>query len=81
MALARQVLSRTLPGRTYQALAGVRPQETQIAKLLGLAQDERVIMLIAFGWPDPDGQVPYSAKRGRDELRTYNSLATQTSIQ
>ncbi|MDQ8699857.1 nitroreductase family protein [Hyphomicrobium sp. LHD-15] len=57
------------------------PQETQIAQLLGLAQDERVIMLIAFGWPDPSGQVPYSAKRGRDELRTYNSLATQTSIQ
>lgn len=38
---------------------------------LGLEPDERVIMLIALGWPDPDGLVPYSAKRPLEELRQY----------
>lgn len=33
--------------------------------------DERVVKLVAFGWPDPSGMVPYSAKKCLDELRRY----------
>ena len=48
------------------------PHESKMRDALKLDADERVIMLIAFGWPDPDGLVPYSAKRGLDELRMFN---------
>ena len=48
------------------------PHETRMRKALGLEPDERVVMLIAMGWPDPDGMVPFSAKRGLDELRKFN---------
>lgn len=48
------------------------PYETQMAERLGLSPDERPIMLVAFGHPDPEGMIPYSAKKGLDELRSYN---------
>jgi hypothetical protein len=35
---------------------------------------ERVVMLIAYGYADPDALVPYSAKRLVDEIRRYRSL-------
>jgi nitroreductase len=47
------------------------PQESIMARELGLEADERVIMLIALGWPDPTGAVPFSAKRDLDQLRTF----------
>ena len=47
-------------------------QEQKMADLLDLDPDERPIMLIAFGYPDPDGKVAYSHKKDVDELRTYN---------
>lgn len=50
----------------------IEPQESTLAKLLRLAPDERVIMLIALGFPDPEGLVAYSQKRSLDELREYN---------
>jgi nitroreductase len=49
----------------------VQPQERIMTKELGLAPDERVIMLIAYGWPDPDGLVPFSAKREHSQLRRF----------
>ena len=48
------------------------PHESRMREALSLEQDERVVMLIALGWPDPDGMVPFSAKRGLDELRMFN---------
>lgn len=45
--------------------------EARMKHELQLEDDERVIMLIATGWPDPEGLVPYSAKRPLDELRRY----------
>lgn len=48
------------------------PHESRMKKRLGLADDERVIMLIAFGWPDPEGKVPFSTKRSVGDLRTFN---------
>ncbi|WP_156680813.1 nitroreductase family protein [Sphingomonas profundi] len=47
------------------------PHESRMRAALNLAEDERVVMLIGFGWPDPDGQVPYSTKRPVPEMRTY----------
>ncbi|TZG25844.1 nitroreductase family protein [Sphingomonas montanisoli] len=49
-----------------------QPQEHLIAEAMNLEPDERVIMLIAYGWPDPEGMVPYSAKREHSQLRSYN---------
>lgn len=46
--------------------------ERQARKQLSLKPDERVIMLIAVGYPDPDREVAYSHKRSLDELRSYN---------
>jgi nitroreductase len=43
-----------------------------MTELLGLEPDERVIMLIALGYPDPDGLVCYSQKRPLAELRSFN---------
>jgi len=49
----------------------VQPQERMMAAELGLEPDERVIMLIAYGWPDPEGLVPYSAKKEHEQLRRF----------
>jgi nitroreductase len=46
--------------------------ENQIIKYLNLDPDERVIMLIALGYPDPDGMVAYSQKKDLNLLRKYN---------
>jgi nitroreductase len=50
----------------------IQPQERLMAEELRLEPDERVIMLIAYGWPDPAGMVPYSAKREHEQLRKFN---------
>lgn len=48
------------------------PHESRMRTALGLEDDERVIMLIGYGWPDPTGHVPYSTKREVEDLRVYN---------
>lgn len=48
------------------------PQESRMARELDLDPDERVIMLIAYGWPDKSGMVPYSAKREIKHIRSFN---------
>ncbi|GAG52007.1 unnamed protein product [marine sediment metagenome] len=50
----------------------LEPQERRMGKLLGLEPDERVIMLIALGYPDPEGLVTYSQKKRLAELRSFN---------
>jgi nitroreductase len=50
----------------------LQPQEHRMAKLLGLKPDERVIMLIALGYPDPEGLVTHSQKKSLAELRSFN---------
>jgi len=49
----------------------VKEAEQQINRALNLEPNERVIMLLAFGYPDPEGQVAYSQKKSLDELRQY----------
>lgn len=48
-------------------------RERDVSKLLGLDLDERVVMLMAIGYADPDGGIPYSHKKSLDELRSYNT--------
>ncbi|MEO1429735.1 MAG: nitroreductase family protein [Cyanobacteria bacterium J06633_8] len=50
----------------------MEPQESKMASLLNLEPDERVIMLISVGYPDPDGMVPYSQKKSLNQIRRYN---------
>ena len=42
--------------------------ERKIQGMLELQSHERVVMLIAIGYGDPDGGVPYSQKKQRDLL-------------
>jgi nitroreductase len=49
-------------------------REVAMRQLLGMKTHERVVMLIAYGYADPDALVPYSAKRLVDEIRRYRSL-------
>ena len=50
----------------------IEDRERKMAKALKLAPDERPIMLVALGYPDPEGAVAYSQKKPLDEARTYN---------
>ena len=50
-------------------------KETEMRRLLGLGEHEKVIMLIAYGYADPDGLVPFSAKGELDHVRSYPELA------
>ncbi len=51
------------------------PLEMKMQKKLGLGPDERVIMLIAFGYADPKGEIPYSMKKDVETFRSYNKVA------
>lgn len=58
------------------------PHESRIREVVPMADDERVVMLISFGWPDPEGKVPYSSKRAVKHMAVYNEVrdpATATS--
>ena len=46
--------------------------EKAMTALLNLEPDERVVMLISVGYPDPDGMVPFSQKKSLNEIRRYN---------
>lgn len=50
----------------------VESREAKMAKLLKLAPDERPIMLIAIGYPDPDGSVPHSVKKSVASVCRFN---------
>lgn len=52
-------------------------REAAMQRLLGLEDDQRPIMLIAFGYPDPEAEVAYSRKRSLERLRSYNNTATK----
>jgi nitroreductase len=49
--------------------------ERQMADLLGLDCDENVIMLMAIGYPDSEGMIPYSEKKEVQSVRTFNKSA------
>lgn len=50
----------------------IEDREAKMASFLGLAPDERPIMLVAFGFPDPEGMVAYSGKKPVSVICKYN---------
>ncbi|WP_419194776.1 nitroreductase family protein [Novipirellula herctigrandis] len=52
----------------------IKDLERKMAEEIGLEPDERIVMCISAGYPDPDGLVPYSQKKSIEELRSYNQL-------
>jgi nitroreductase len=46
--------------------------EKEMEEILNLDCDESVVMLMAIGYPDPDGMVPYSEKKEVTSVRSYN---------
>lgn len=50
----------------------IATREKKMSSLLNLELDERVIMLIAVGYPDPEGMVAYSQKKSLNQIRRYN---------
>jgi len=49
-------------------------REQAMGALLGLQPYERVVMLVAYGYPDEKGLVPFSAKRQLDAVRKFRTL-------
>jgi nitroreductase len=47
-------------------------RERKMAEFISLKPDERPIMLIALGYPDPEGLIGYSQKKSLEEIRSYN---------
>lgn len=52
----------------------ITARDIEMRNLLGLADHERVIMLIAYGIADPTGLVPASAKKPIESARRFRSL-------
>lgn len=52
----------------------VADREAAMRNLLGLKSHERVVMLIAYGYADPDALVPFSAKRLVADIRSFRAL-------
>jgi nitroreductase len=50
----------------------VPEREERMAQILNLENDERPIMCLAVGFPDPNGLVAYSQKKPLSQLRQYN---------
>lgn len=50
----------------------IEAAEREMAKALRLEPDERPIMLIAFGYPDPTGLVAYSQKKPVSQICRFN---------
>lgn len=49
-------------------------RDQQMRELLNLSEHERVVMLVAFGYADPNGLAPFSAKRDLSSVRRYSSI-------
>lgn len=49
-------------------------KENQIRKLLNLKVDERVILMMSYGYADPEGMIPFSQKKPLDLIRSYNEI-------
>jgi nitroreductase len=50
----------------------VEDRERRMMKLLQLDSDERPVMCLAIGYPDPEGLVAYSQKKPVNQLRRFN---------
>ena len=50
----------------------IEEDERRADKVLGLESDQRPIMFLAVGYPDPDGMVPFSQKKPVSQLCRFN---------
>ncbi len=50
------------------------PLEMKMQKTLNLATSDRVVMMIAVGYADESGGIPFSQKKSLDVLRSYNQI-------
>ena len=50
----------------------IESKDVEIKKLLNLNEDEKVTFLISLGYADPDGFIPYSAKKTLNQIRNFN---------
>lgn len=67
------VIARDVPdGSCRLNWPNLEPQESRMARLLGLEPDERVITLITLGYPDPKRLLTWSQKKPLAELRSLN---------
>lgn len=55
----------------------IEKKERAMVELLGLEPDERPVMLVIFGYPDPDGMVAYSQKKSVEEACVFNVLVDE----
>ena len=46
-------------------------REMKIARAPGLAPCERIVLVMAIGYPDPEGLVACSQKKSLDDFRSY----------
>lgn len=53
----------------------IESRDALMMSRLGLAYDERVVMLIALGYADPDGLIPFSEKKNIEQIRSYNKIS------
>ena len=53
-------------------------RDQKIRKLIHLEKDEFVVMLIGVGYPDPEGKIPYSAKKEVQKLILSNNVLAET---
>ena len=54
--------------------------EKRLRSVIDLDEDDRVIMCLSIGYPDPDGLIPFSQKKDLDEVRTYDSKVHLTGL-
>lgn len=52
----------------------IEEKEKEMRTLLDLEEYERIVMLVAYGYADPEGLVPFSGKRQLDAVRRFRSL-------
>lgn len=57
----------------------IEKRERMMTDELGLSPNERPVMCLSLGFPDPTGLVPYSQKKSLDEMRVYNQLRDASS--
>jgi len=47
------------------------PLDYQVKKKIGLLESDRVVMMVAVGFPDLESHVPFSAKKELDTFRVF----------
>ncbi len=55
-------------------------REKRIRRLIQLEDDEFIVVMIGVGYPDPEGKIPFSAKRDVDELVFLNEKHEGTEL-